>query len=187
MCVLLLAAPAAVPDNGKFRPDVPADGVVATGFAFESGVLPIGEYAPTAVEGQLFDPQTDISAQEYEHAGLQAPMPRPEEIAEKMQSTKIASFPYDPEGRFVEQLGSLALEREFTEMMWTPLPQYQSEILPSAYAVEVTEGSCVAYLDTHRGSLYAAVSAVEEGLGYDVMCDRAFGILERLYLAHPAQ
>ncbi len=170
----------------NFRPAAPEGSDPATGFEFASGVLPFAQYDPLGFDAALFDPQLEITPEEYQAAGLPVPQERTPEIEAIMDGARIATIFFEDQLNFALQIGTMAMSREVYETIWGALPEHRSEVLPSAYAVAKSEGECTAYVDTARGTLFAGVIELTGDLGQAGLCDRAFGVLERLYLAHPA-
>ncbi|MBF4547762.1 DUF3558 family protein [Corynebacterium afermentans subsp. lipophilum] len=155
-------------------------------FHFESGTLEIGDFDPYTLGGDIFDPCTEISPEEFAAAGFHNVEPIPEEYAGLARGLSACEV-WD-EGKFhVGFMNNNANHRSIEEI--GNLLEYKSDRLPTLYTHGPRNGTgpdCFAQVDTQRGGIIAAVPGFE---GYDSpedTCAKAIAALESLAEASSA-
>ena len=154
-------------------------------FVFDSGVLEIGDFDPYALGDDLFDPCTEITAEEFAAAGFDNVQPIPEEyagLARGLSSCDVESNEGFSNPIFMNNNAN----REHVQSM-TGLLGYSSEILPSLYTYGPRGGQgidCFAQVDTNRGGLVAGVPGIEGFGSQEENCIRAIETAESIFVAN---
>ena len=150
-------------------------------FVFDSGVLEIGNFDPYALDDDLFDPCTEITAEEFAAAGFDNVQPIPEEYAGLARGLSVCQPAEEDNPSFI---GNNADQTHIAET--TGLLEYKSSVLPSLFTYGPKGGTgsgCFAQVDTQRGGLVAAVGGID---GFDIQadtCKTAISAIESIFLA----
>ncbi|WP_297586004.1 DUF3558 family protein [uncultured Corynebacterium sp.] len=150
-------------------------------FQFKSGTLAIEEFSSESVAGNVFDPCTEISAEEYEAAGLNGVRPMESEyefedinscdtnLNEAGQRLTIKAGPISEAGLKTQSENAL---------------EYPESIVPGLFTyTNALPGVCFAQVDTERGALTAQMSAQGSGTEDIDRCKIARETIEDIYKA----
>lgn len=190
MCVLLTGcAEQSLIDD----PTSPTSNVTATdtdsgsqAFVFDSGVLEIGDFDPYALGDDLFDPCTEITAEEFAAAGFDNVEPMPEEyagLARGLSSCDVEKHDEVPG----EGFGNNNASRVEIEAQTELLTSYRSELLPTLFVYGPRAGistNCYAQVDTAQGGLVSEVSGIDGFHKQETTCKIAVENLEELFITH---
>lgn len=169
---------AAEPVVEEVQPEAPA-------FHFASGTLELGDFDPATLGDDLFDPCTEISAEEYAAAGMTGVEPEPV-IAESSNGLALGCDS-DPIDHGIDRsiVSSRTPAAGVSETAGYELSYPETEV-PDAYLMKnpvVSPYLCAAQVDTTRGALGVSVSV--SGIKKESIdaCVLALDNLERLYKA----
>ena len=189
MCVLLtgcaeqsLIDDPTSPTSNATSSDADSD---SQAFVFDSGVLEIGDFDPYALGDDLFDPCTEITAEEFAAAGFDNVEPMPEEYAGLARGLSACEVQSDESLTAPGFMNNNADQKHVEEM--TGLLTYESEILPTLFTYGPRGGQgidCFAQIDTTRGG-FVVISTAVEGFGnQEENCRRAIDSLESIFEAN---
>ena len=169
---------AAEPVVEEVQPEAPA-------FHFASGTLELGDFDPATLGDDLFDPCTEISAEEYAAAGMTGVEPEPV-IAES--SNGLAEGCKLDKREVWATRSVLAARTDLADVQDADgyVVEHPDSVVPELYThtvPSVNPYQCVAQVDTVRGGLAVAVSV--SGLKKDEIdvCEDAKVELEDLFNA----
>lgn len=169
---------AAEPVVEVVQPEAPA-------FHFASGTLELGDFDPATLGDDLFDPCTEISAEEYAAAGMTGVEPEPV-IAES--SNGLAEGCKLDKREVWATRSVLAARTDLADVQDADgyVVEHPDSVVPELYThtvPSVNPYQCVAQVDTVRGGLAVAVSV--SGLKKDEIdvCEDAKVELEDLFNA----
>lgn len=169
---------AAEPVVEEVQPEAPA-------FHFASGTLELGDFDPATLGDDLFDPCTEISAEEYAAAGMTGVEPEPV-IAES--SNGLAEGCKLDKRQVWATRSVLAARTDLADVQDADgyVVEHPDSVVPELYThtvPSVNPYQCVAQVDTVRGGLAVAVSV--SGLKKDEIdvCEDAKVELEDLFNA----
>lgn len=154
-------------------------------FVFDSGVLEIGDFDPYTLGDDLFDPCTEITAEEFAAAGFDNVEPMPEEYAGLARGLSSCDVVSDDSFNAPIFMNNNADRQHVQEM--TGLLPYESEILPTLFTYGPRGGQgidCFAQVDTSRGGLIAGLPGIEGFGSQEENCARAIDTFEALYRAN---
>lgn len=152
-------------------------------FQFKSGTLAIGEFSSSSVEGNLFDPCTEISPEEYEAAGIPDVRPVPADQQLPGYNSCDTGLYEDKVGQRLVISGGSRSEAGYKTSSDNHL-EYPESVVPGLYTITSDlSGVCIAQVDTERGGLKVQMSA--QGLGSEDVdsCQVARETIENLYKA----
>ena len=159
--------------------------VEAPAFHFASGTLELGDFDPATLGDDLFDPCTEISAEEYAAAGMTGVEPEPV-IAES--SNGLAEGCKLDKREVWATRSVLAARTDLADVQDADgyVVEHPDSVVPELYThtvPSVNPYQCVAQVDTVRGGLAVAVSV--SGLKKDEIdvCEDAKVELEDLFNA----
>ena len=189
MCVLLtgcaeqsLIDDPTSPTSNATSSDADSD---SQAFVFDSGVLEIGDFDPYTLGDDLFDPCTEITAEEFAAAGFDNVEPMPEEYAGLARGLSACEVQSDESLTAPGFMNNNADREHIASKM--ELLEYGSEILPSLYTYGPRSGlgpGCYAQIDTVRGGLVSAVGGIEGFGSQEGNCEVSISALEDLYQAN---
>ena len=190
MCVLLTgcAEQSLIDDPtspSTSAPDTDADSG-SQAFVFDSGVLEIGDFDPYALGDDLFDPCTEITAEEFAAAGFDNVEPMPEEYAGLARGLSACDVEKHDEVPG-EGFGNNNASRVEIEAQTELLADYHSDLLPTLFVYGPRgdiSTNCYAQVDTPQGGLVSQVSGVDGFQTAETTCRIAVENLEVLYQAH---
>ena len=169
--------------SDPFEPVVEVAEPEAPAFHFASGTLELGEFDPATLGDDLFDPCTEISAEEYAAAGMTGVEPEPVigDISNQLGRGCRIDNPEPGVARMV--LTSRASLDEVSEAPGYELDHPES-VIPDLYthrAPEVDPYLCIAQVDTKRGGIGVGVTIT--GLKKSTLdaCEVSVQELERLF------
>ena len=187
--VVLLGVVLGLAGCGGVRQEQPVDSSVVpvtqsqveeapAAFHFHSGDLVLGEYDPTTIWDDIFNPCTEISKEEFASLGLVVGEPV---VLPKSQSVGCDIVPQD----YLVDTGFLtsAVKTKSAEER-TPRPLVdESAIIPNSYEIPFVEGDFICFfgVETTRGTLMAFAEAWDTQLSYQELCKVAQHNLELLY------
>ena len=155
-------------------------------FVFDSGVLEIGDFDPYALGDDLFDPCTEITAEEFAAAGFDNVKPMPEEyagLARGLSSCDVEKHDEVPG----EGFGNNNASRVEIEAQTELLTSYRSDLLPTLFVYGPRGGistNCYAQVDTVKGGLVSEVSGIDGFHKQETTCPIAVENLEELFITH---
>lgn len=155
-------------------------------FVFDSGVLEIGDFDPYTLGDDLFDPCTEITAEEFAAAGFDNVEPIPEEYAGLNANISTCSFETTPDVLSEGFSNNDASVRNIEEQA-DIFKDYKSLVLPTMFVYGPRSGSgldCYAQVDTKRGGLVSSAGDVEGFNDLETVCKTAMKNLENLYTAN---
>lgn len=151
-------------------------------FHFESGTLEIGDFDPYTLGGDIFDPCTEISPEEFAAAGFDNVEPIPEEYAGLARGISACALSSHPEvdselignnnASFAQVSGRLEI-----------LTEYESPLFPSIFVYQPPGESglsCYAQVDTKRGAIVTSAGIIEKHSYSPDVCAVAASNLEKL-------
>ncbi|MBC3179405.1 DUF3558 family protein [Corynebacterium lujinxingii] len=155
-------------------------------FVFDSGVLEIGDFDLYTLGDDLFDPCTEITAEEFAAAGFDNVEPMPEEYAGLARGLSSCSFTKHPQVPS-EVFGNTNASKKDVEAEVDLLTEYGSQALPSLFVYGPRGGigtGCYAQVDTGRGGLVSEVGGADGFHRQETTCQIAIENLENLHAAH---
>lgn len=190
MCVLLTgcAEQSLIDDPtspSTFAPATDAD-PGSQAFVFDSGVLEIGDFDPYTLGDDLFDPCTEITAEEFAAAGFDNVEPMPEEyagLARGLSSCDVEKHDEVPG----EGFGNNNASRVEIEAQTELLTNYRSDLLPTLFVYGPRgdiSTNCYAQVDTAKGGLVSEVSGIDGFHKQETTCQIAVENLEELFITH---
>ena len=157
----------------------------APAFHFASGTLELGEFDPTTLGDDLFDPCTEISAEEFAAAGMTGVEPLKGGNAAENGAKGCMANPVLP-GTFRTVIANPASEAVLSKEENRRVSSDYDSAVPGLYVhwVENDGGkSCFAQVDTVRGGIVVSVSINSRRKTNDDPCALATESLEALYQA----
>lgn len=155
-------------------------------FVFDSGVLEIGDFDPYALGDDLFDPCTEITAEEFAAAGFDNVEPMPEEYAGLARGLSSCDVEHATSGLTADLSNSVS-NRETVKSKFGIETAYSSTLFPDAYVFSPRVGTstgCFAQIDTLRGGIVVGTPGIEMMSSRDENCNVSLSLLEQLLSAH---
>ena len=160
------------------EPEVPA-------FHFASGTLELGEFDPATLGDDLFDPCTEISAEEFAAAGMTGVEPLKSGNAAENGAKGCMANPVLP-GTFRTVIANPASQEVLSKEENRRVSSDYDSAVPGLFVhwIESDAGkSCFAQVDTVRGGMAMWVSISSRRKTNDDPCALATESLEALYQA----
>ena len=157
----------------------------APAFHFASGTLELGDFDPATLGDDLFDPCTEISAEEYAAAGMTGVEPLKGGSAAENGAKGCKASPLLP-GTFLTVIANPASQEVLSTEGNRRVSSDYDSVAPGLFVhwVENDAGkSCFAQVDTVRGGLVVSVSINSRRKTNDDPCALARESLEALYQA----
>lgn len=167
---------AAEPVVEVVQPEAPA-------FHFASGTLELGDFDPATLGDDLFDPCTEISAEEYAAAGMTGVEALKDGSAAENGAKGCMTSPSLP-GTFLTVIANPANEQVLSAEEGRRVSSDYDSVAPGLFVhwVESDAGkSCFAQVDTVRGGLAMWVSINSRRQTNDDPCALAVDSLDVLY------
>ncbi|MBG6122022.1 DUF3558 family protein [Corynebacterium aquatimens] len=148
-------------------------------FHFQSGDLELGDFDYEEIKDNLFDPCTEISAEEFAAVGLEA----------DQKSTFITNVGGiacgidDNHPNYVLNLFTIPRSMENIQEWNTSAEPYTTQI-PNSFRYRghtPGEETCIVAVDTERGHVGIGATAIRGGARFDKLCETAGHLLEGLY------
>ena len=165
---------AAGTDSNRFEP---------RGFQFESGFLEFGEFDPYTLGGDIFNPCTEITEEEFAAAGFEqmryydADDPFSNGIA-------VCNFGGPSDDTSAGGFYGGQIDRRIAEEHGLILPQFTSASIPELYVIRSKngmEGACFAQIDTRRGSFGTHFGGPSGRIETDRACAEAIKRAEAMF------
>ncbi len=157
----------------------------APAFHFASGTLELGDFDPATLGDDLFDPCTEISAEEYAAAGMTGVEPLKDGNAAENGAKGCMASPLLP-GTFRTVIANPASQEVLSKEENRRVSSDYDSVVPGLFVhwVESDTGkSCFAQVDTVRGGVVVSVSINSRRQTNDDPCALAVDSLEALYQA----
>ena len=154
------------------------------GFEFASGFLEFGDFDPYAIGGDIFNPCTEISEQEFAAAGFEQ-MRYDDGNNPFSQGIPSCDFGGVRADGAISGFHVGVINRAIAEERDLVLSGYTSDLLPELYVTRPgnnSEGVCFAQVDTVRGAFKAHVGGPPPRVNRDQACAMAIENVERLFL-----
>ncbi|PAT12328.1 DUF3558 family protein [Corynebacterium gottingense] len=149
-------------------------------FHFASGDLAIGEFYSDEVEGNLFDPCTGISAEEYAAAGITGVEAFDSEFGDP--GVVMSCNTADPSAQETRRIMISAVGENTIKSLGGSQIEHPDSTVPGLYTVtEGANGGCAAQVDTERGALSISRWKYNAQGREDEVCRAAQKELEELY------
>lgn len=150
---------------------------------FKSGVLEIGDFDPYTLGGNIFDPCTEITPEEFAAAGFDHVEPLPEEYAGLARASAACEV-FDEEGFLVGTLLNNDANRAHIEKKFK-VQGVTDSLLPAVFTYQPSTDlgvGCFAQIDTLRGGLSVSVAGLRGFNTSEESCSTAVSMLESLQL-----
>ncbi|MDK8795369.1 DUF3558 family protein [Corynebacterium sp. MSK041] len=152
----------------------------APAFHFASGDLVLGDFDYNAIKDNLFNPCTEISAEEFAVVGLE-----PLEAQSVLPGGGVGcGLVSDVRGQYLA-IGTSAATREDLELQPdSNVRDADSTVIPGLILYRGTEtasASCVSAVDTTRGQFSIIVADADQSVGEQTLCSTAQSIMESFF------
>lgn len=181
LCILAVGLLAGCAAEGG-EPVVEVAEAESPAFHFASGTLELGDFDPDTLGDDLFDPCTEISAEEYAAAGMtgvEPVLPLWDEIDDTTNSCGIDSEPGVTKIITATRTNEPITREALGDEVWSPDSPVPGLFVHQRSAVD--PNACYAQVDTRRGGISVAVSVSGLKKNTEDPCAHAIEQLEILY------
>ena len=158
------------------------------GFVFESGVLEFGDFDPYALGDDLFNPCTEITAEEYAAAGFPG-IDLESQVwpLNELITCEIPSTEEQLNRTITSSFENGNTNHDIIESRGLLLPQYTSALIPELFAFAANNHDpdyCYVQVDTVRGGFGASAGGLAQDITQAEMCELSIQIFEQLFLEY---